>query len=97
MILCSHGFLPPPLSSIFHLPASCFLLPASCFPASCFPASLSRKADKPNTTLVNRNVGAALAFVERVDACLRYFEETVGDPPPGGRSQVAPIVEEAKQ
>ena len=40
------------------------------------PETFAKKADKPNTTLVNRNVEAALAFVERIDACLRYFEDT---------------------
>lgn len=39
------------------------------------PETFAKKAEKPNTTLVNRNVEAALAFVERIDTCLRYFEE----------------------
>jgi hypothetical protein len=45
--------------------------------------AFSKRASSPNTTLVNRNVEAALAFVARVDACLRHFEVVEGACPDG--------------
>ena len=42
------------------------------------PEAFAKKAASPNTTLVNRNVGAALAFVERVHEALLEIEKEDG-------------------
>ena len=39
------------------------------------PETFAARAGKPNTTLVNRDVPAALAFVRRIDACLTALEQ----------------------
>jgi len=39
------------------------------------PEVFAKKADKPNVTLPNRNVEAALRFVRNIDSCLRSLEE----------------------
>ena len=39
------------------------------------PEAFAKKAQSPNTTLPNRDVGAALAFVERVHEALLEIEE----------------------
>ena len=44
------------------------------------PESFEKKKDSPNTTLVNRNIDAALAFVRRADGYLAEFEEEWGLP-----------------
>ena len=47
-------------------------------PAAANPEAFAKKAGSPNTTLVNRSVPAALAFVERVDRCLTLLEQEGG-------------------
>ena len=39
------------------------------------PESFEKRKDSKNTTLINRNLEAALAFIEKVDRYLEAFEK----------------------
>ena len=41
---------------------------------SATPETFSKRKDSPNTTLINRNVAAAMAFIDRMERYLSDFE-----------------------